>query len=376
VGGFKLKNILVLTSSRADYGIYLPLLKELRLTEEIQFEILAFGTHLSAKHGYTINEILKDGFTVQHQVEIPVEHDGPEDIALCFAKTVEHFSRFWAKKGKDYDWIIVLGDRFEMAAAVAAGIPFVLPFAHIHGGETTLGAIDNIYRHFITLSSSLHFVSLPAFKERVIEIVGEQARCFVVGALGLDNLSQMPLLSKDEFYKKWQIDLAKPSVLITIHPETVAFDDNVNYANESEIALNQLANQYQLIVTMPNADTYGNLYRKMFQTLKEKYPTQIHLIENFGTESYFTAMKHVGLMLGNTSSGITEGSSFQKYVLNIGDRQKGRIAGENVIHTSFNSKEIIEKVNQYFGKSYTENSIYFKGGASKNIVKELISNEY
>lgn len=376
MGGFKLKNILVLTSSRADYGIYLPLLKELRLTEEIQFEILAFGTHLSAKHGYTINEILKDGFTVQHQVEIPFEHDGPEDIALCFAKTVEHFSRFWAKKGKDYDWIIVLGDRFEMAAAVAAGIPFVLPFAHIHGGETTLGAIDNIYRHFITLSSSLHFVSLPAFKERVIEIVGEQARCFVVGALGLDNLSQMPLLSKDEFYKKWQIDLAKPSVLITIHPETVAFDDNVNYANESEIALNQLANQYQLIVTMPNADTYGNLYRKMFQTLKEKYPTQIHLIENFGTESYFTAMKHVGLMLGNTSSGITEGSSFQKYVLNIGDRQKGRIAGDNVIHTSFNSMEIIEKVNQYFGKSYTENSIYFKGGASKNIVKELISNEY
>lgn len=376
MGGFKLKNILVLTSSRADYGIYLPLLKELRLTEEIEFEILAFGTHLSAKHGYTINEILKDGFTVQHQVEIPFEHDGPEDIALCFAKTVEHFSRFWAKKGKDYDWIIVLGDRFEMAAAVAAGIPFVLPFAHIHGGETTLGAIDNIYRHFITLSSSLHFVSLPAFKERVIEIVGEQARCFVVGALGLDNLSQMPLLSKDEFYKKWQIDLAKPSVLITIHPETVAFDDNVNYANESEIALNQLANQYQLIVTMPNADTYGNLYRKMFQTLKEKYPTQIHLIENFGTESYFTAMKHVGLMLGNTSSGITEGSSFQKYVLNIGDRQKGRIAGDNVIHTSFNSMEIIEKVNQYFGKSYTENSIYFKGGASKNIVKELISNEY
>ncbi len=376
MGGYKLKNILVLTSSRADYGIYLPLLKELRLTDEIEFEILAFGTHLSAKHGYTINEILKDGFTVQHQVEIPFEHDGPEDIALCFAKTVEHFSRFWAKKGKDYDWIIVLGDRFEMAAAVAAGIPFVLPFAHIHGGETTLGAIDNIYRHFITLSSSLHFVSLPAFKERVIEIVGEQARCFVVGALGLDNLSQMPLLSKEEFYKKWQIDLAKPSVLITIHPETVAFDDNVNYANESEIALNQLANQYQLIVTMPNADTYGNLYRKMFQTLKEKYPTQIHLIENFGTESYFTAMKHVGLMLGNTSSGITEGSSFQKYVLNIGDRQKGRIAGDNVIHTSFNSMEIIEKVNQYFGKSYTENSIYFKGGASKNIVKELISNEY
>jgi GDP/UDP-N,N'-diacetylbacillosamine 2-epimerase (hydrolysing) len=375
VGGFKLKNILVLTSSRADYGIYLPLLKELRLTDEIEFEILAFGTHLSAKHGYTINEILKDGFTVQHQVEIPYGFDKPEDIALCYAKTVEHFSMFWAKNGKKYNWIIVLGDRFEMAAAVAAGIPFVLPFAHLHGGETTLGAIDNIYRHFITLSSSLHFVSLPAFKERVREIVGLQARCFVVGALGLDNLSQIPLLSISDFYKKWQIDLAKPSILITIHPETVAFDDNILFANESESALQHLANQYQLIVTMPNADTFGNLYRTMFQKLKEKFPTQVYLIENFGTESYFTAMKHVGLMLGNTSSGITEGASFQKYVLNIGDRQKGRIAGENVIHIPFKREEIIEKITQYFGKPFIKDNIYFKGGAAKIIVKELLLNE-
>ncbi len=370
-----MKKILVLSSSRADYGIYVPLLKELQNAKELELEILAFGTHLSEKHGYTINQILKDGFKVQHQIEIPYGYDSPEDIALCYAKTVEQFSKFWAKNGKNYDWILVLGDRFEMAAAVAAGIPFVLPFAHIHGGETTLGAIDNIYRHFITLSSSLHFVSLPAFKEKVNEIVGEQARCFVIGALGLDNLSQISLLSPDEFYQKWQIDLAKPSILITIHPETVAFDDNIFYANESESALLQLANQYQLIVTMPNADTFGNVYRKMFQALKEKHPTQVHLIENFGTESYFTAMKHVGLMLGNTSSGITEGASFQKYVLNIGDRQKGRIAGENVLNIPFKREEIIEKTTQYFGKAFLKDNIYFKGGAAKIIVKELLLNE-
>ena len=113
----------------------------------------------------------------------------------------------------------------------------------------------------------------------------------------------------------------------------------------------------------------------MFQKLKEKYPTQIHLIENFGTVSYFTAMKHVGLMLGNTSSGITEGASFQKYVLNIGDRQKGRIAGENVIHIPFKREEIIEKINQYFGKPFIKDNIYFKGGAAKIIVKELLLNE-
>jgi GDP/UDP-N,N'-diacetylbacillosamine 2-epimerase (hydrolysing) len=375
VGGFELKRILVLTSSRADYGIYLPLLKELKNSKEIEFEILAFGTHLSHKHGYTINQILADGFSVQHQIEIPYEQDSPEDIAQCYAKTVEQFSHFWAENGKNYDWIIVLGDRFEMAAAVAAGIPFVLPIAHIHGGETTLGAIDNVYRHFITLSSSLHFVSLQAFKERVNEIVGAETKCFVVGALGLDNLSQVKLLSIEEFYQKWQIDLSKPSLLITIHPETVAYDENNRYVAETESALNVLAQNYQLIITMPNADTFGNLYRQMFQSLNEKFPEQVHIIKNFGTASYFSAMKHAGLMIGNTSSGITEGASFKKYVLNIGNRQKGRIAGENVIHIPFGKNEIIEKVAAYFGKVFTKENIYYQGGASEIILKMLLKNE-
>lgn len=374
MGGLKLKRVLVLTSSRADYGIYLPLLKLLNNSQEFDLEILAFGTHLSIKHGYTINQILNDGFSVQHQIEIPYEHDNPADIALCYAKTVEKFSHFWGKKGKNYDWIIVLGDRFEMAAAVSAGIPFVLPFAHIHGGETTLGAIDNIYRHFITLSSSLHFVSLQAFKERVNEIMGEESNCFVVGALGLDNLSQVKLLNLEEFYQKWQIDLGKPSLLITIHPETVALEDNIKYVAETEDALQVLVNQYQLIVTMPNADTFGNLYRQVFLTLKEKFPAQVHLIENFGTASYFTAMKYTGLMLGNTSSGITEGASFQKYVLNIGDRQKGRIAGKNVIHIPFSKNEIVKNVDTYYGKVFTDENIYFKGGAADIILNKLLRN--
>lgn len=375
MGGPDLKNILVLTSSRADYGIYLPLLKALKNSEFVNLEILAFGTHLSEKHGYTIKQILQDGFNVQHQISVPYHNDHPEDIALCYAKTVEHFTDFWAKHGRKYNWIIVLGDRFEMAAAVAAGIPFVLKFAHIHGGETTLGAIDNIYRHFITLASSLHFVSLPDFEKRVHEIAGESAKCFVIGALGLDNVSQIPLLSQSEFFQKWQIDLSKPSILVTIHPETVAFDDNIAFAKEAELAFIELANQYQLVVTMPNADTYGNVYREMFQVLKNQYPSKVFLIENFGTISYFSAMQHTGLMLGNTSSGITEGASFQKYVLNIGDRQKGRIAGRNVIHIPFNSSEIINKVNQYFGQQYTEENIYFKGGAAKIILKELLIHE-
>lgn len=370
-----MKKIVLLTSSRADYGIYLPLIKAINESVELQLEIVAFGTHLSEKHGYTLNNIIEDGLKVHHLIDIEISGDNPEDISKCYATTVSKFANFWMQNGKKYDWIIVLGDRFEMAAAVAAGIPFVLPFVHLYGGETTLGAIDNIYRHFITLASKLHFVSLEEFYIKVKEIAGKDANCFVVGALGLDNLNDIQTLSIQQFNDKWKIDLRKKSILITIHPETINYINNIRFSEIISETILDLAINYQLIITMPNADTSGNIYRDIYKKVAELFPNKIHLIENFGTESYFTAMQHVGLMLGNTSSGIMEAASFGKYVLNIGNRQKGRIAGNNVIHLPFDKNQIVSHVNLYFGKDFNEKNIYFKGGASKKIVIELIKNE-
>ena len=363
--------IAVLTSSRADFGIYLPLLRGLTArSDKFELEIIAFGTHLSAFHGNTVDDIIKQGFEVKHRIPSMLLTDSEEAISTAYALTALKFAAFW-EINKGFDWVICLGDRYEMAAAVTAGIPYGIRFAHIGGGDTTLGAIDNIYRHMITLSSVLHFVSLQPFAERVKQISGEDAKCVEIGSLGLDNLKEIEILSKEQFLDKWDIDLNKPTVLVTLHPETVNAQSNTSYCNEAVIALKKLAVQQQIVITMPNADTAGSIYRQAFQSLQQQIPEYVNLIENFGSQSYFTCMHYADYLLGNTSSGIIEAASFGKFVINIGDRQKGRIASDNVVHVAFNSTSIIEAASRVKGKTYEGSNVYSKGNATQLIINEL-----
>ena len=346
----------VLTSSRADFGIYLPLLKTLREDDFFELELIVFGTHLSKFHGYSLQQILDEGFEVKHEIHQMIMTDEPISTATSYSLTAMKFAEFWGNHS--FDCVFCLGDRYEMAAAVAAGIPFNVPFAHIHGGETTLGAIDNVYRHSITLVSKWHFVTAEPYKKKVIELTGSDTNCVVTGSLSLVNLHQIPLLNINEFKNKWGIDLSLPSVLITLNPETVAYQNNEYFASEAIDAFKVLSNEYQLIITMPNSDTSGTIYRKAYQKLKYYNPEKVLLIENFGTQSYFSCMKNVGLVLGNSSSGIIEAASFGKYVIDIGDRQKGRLRGNNVIHVNFNSSDILTRTKQFFGKLNTEPNIF------------------
>ncbi len=368
-------NIAVLTSSRADFGIYMPLLKRIQNDKDFNMDIIAFGTHLSRYHGYTLDEIESQGFEVKYKISSMLLNDESVSIATAYALTASKFADFWDYHNDSYHFVLCLGDRYEMAAAVASGIPFNIPFVHIHGGETTLGAIDNTYRHSISLASKIHFVSTGVFAQRVKDIVGGNPHCFVIGSLSLDNLSALSLLSVKLFNDKWGIDLCYPSILITIHPETIAYKKNEEFATESFKALKHLADEYQLIITMPNADTSGTLFRIKFEELKRHKSNRVHLIENFGTESYFSCMQHVNLMIGNTSSGIIEAASFQKYVINIGNRQKGRPTSENVIHVPFESSIIIEKAKEFAKKTYQGNNIYYKKNPAASIISHLKKNQ-
>jgi GDP/UDP-N,N'-diacetylbacillosamine 2-epimerase (hydrolysing) len=262
-----------------------------------------------------------------------------------------------------------------MAAAVAASIPFGIKIAHIHGGETTLGAIDNIYRHSISLSSYFHFVSAQPFANRVQSLLDNNfSNVYHIGSLSLENLQNLTLLTKEEFLNKWEIDLNNPSLLVTVHPETVEYNLNSIYCQEINQALDILSDKYQVIITMPNADTAGILFREAFLKLAS-LKSNIKIIENFGTQSYFTCMKYSQLMIGNTSSGIVEAATFKKYVLNLGDRQKGRLSGENVINIPFDSNMIVQKVNQYIQKEFLGENLYFKPNPSKAII-EVLKNEF
>lgn len=375
MGGYKMIRVGVLTSSRADFGIYLPLLKALQKEEAFHLELIVFGTHLSKFHGYTVEQIEREGFKIAKRIESLLLGDTPSAIASAYGLTALKFAEYWQENEQSFDVVFALGDRFEMAAAVAASIPFGIKIAHLYGGETTLGAIDNIYRHSISLASQLHFVGAESFAKRLNQLLDdEKASIYNVGSLSLENLKNIDFLSVEEFKNKWQIDLNIKTILVTVHPETVAYQKNLAYCEETIKALEQLANEFQIVITMPNADTAGMVFREAFETLAKKQQS-IKIIENFGTQSYFTCMKYAKLMVGNTSSGIVEAASFQKYVLNLGDRQKDRLCGENVIHVPFNHDLIVKNTLEYATKEYNGENIYFKSNPSEIII-QILKKEY
>jgi GDP/UDP-N,N'-diacetylbacillosamine 2-epimerase (hydrolysing) len=366
-----MKSIGILTSSRADYGIYLPLLKTLKESDDYKLTIIAFGTHVSPYHDYTINEIRNDGFEVDHSINSMLLQDDPNAISTAVGLTIIKFAEFWKDHHKNFDFVFCLGDRYEMFSAVIAGIPFGIRFAHLHGGETTLGAIDNVYRHAISLASTIHFVSTTEYGNRVKEITKSDS-VYVSGSLSLEYIENIDLFSLEEFKDKWGIDLTRPTILITIHPETVNISRNVVNLECCLEVFVELQRNYQLVITMPNTDTEGTLYRNGFYEFQSKHGENVYLIENFGTRGYFTCMKHAKLLLGNSSSGIIEAASFNKYVINLGNRQKGRLHGENVYNIPFDKSQILNQIDiiNKLGEFHGQN-IYYQGGAVKKIITVL-----
>ncbi|NRF39144.1 UDP-N-acetylglucosamine 2-epimerase [Pedobacter foliorum] len=360
----------VLTSSRADFGIYLPLLRRLRDDHFFELEIIAFGTHLSTLHGETIEQITEKGFKVKYKIESMLLSDSAESISTAIGLTTVKFASFWAQYAADFDLVFCLGDRYEMFAAVTAGIPFNIPFAHLHGGETTLGAIDNVFRHAITLASQYHFVATAHYANRVGTIINSHEHIYQIGALSLENITDMDLLSIKEFQRKWGIDLSIKTILTTFHPETVNADQNVYYTNEL-VSVIEHSTDYQLLITMPNADTAGSKVRNILID-RLKGNDKVFLIENLGSQSYFTAMKYCSFLMGNTSSGIIEAASFGKYVINLGDRQKGRAFGDNVINVPLIKEDIqraIEKIE--ISEPYEGGNIYYKENSANELIKIL-----
>ena len=362
----------ILTSSRADFGIYLPLINKLKKDNYFKLSLIIFGTHLSKQHGYTLHEIIENGLDPQFVFEPVFFGDSPAEIAKTITATFNQFDSFWADNYNNFDLILCLGDRYEMFAAVTSGIPFGIKFGHIHGGETTLGAIDNIYRHAITLTSYIHFTATEEFSNRVSSLIASRENIFTVGSLSLDGINQEVYLNESDFFRKWNVNLKIPSILVTVHPETVAYQEVERHSQEMLNAINQLSNDFQVIITMPNADTNGMIIRNRINQY-QKNKKNIFVFESLGKKSYFTAMKYCSFMIGNTSSGIIEAASFNKFVINLGDRQKGRLASDNILHSNFNSDEILSKVNYIRNNNfnYTGKNKYFQLNVASSIINIL-----
>ncbi len=359
----------VLTSSRADFGIYQPLLYKIQADRYFELQIIAFGTHTSRFHGFTLEDIRKEGFETVYSLTTALANDNEAAIATSYALTAMKFADFWTDHV--YDLVFCLGDRYEMCAAVQAGIPSEVKFAHLHGGETTLGAIDNIYRHQISLASKLHFTATDNYADRVKLLTGSTKGVYHVGSLSLDGIENLMLPDEN----KLRLDFSIPPgnyALVTFHPETVSPNRNERLAIEMYQGLKRLSKDINLVITMPNADTMGSLFRKKLEQLRAHRQGNVILVENFGKRNYFAAMKYCIFLLGNTSSGIIEAASFNRYAVNVGNRQKGRVRSKNVFDCEFTADAIYKtSIEAMVFPAFTGENRYYKKGAANRIIEVL-----
>lgn len=366
-----MRTIGVVTVSRSDYGIYLPVLQRIQEEPELSLRLFVAGMHLSPEFGLTVRAIEKDGFEIIERVEMLLSSDTPVGIAKSMGLGTIGFAQAYARSRPDI--LLVLGDRFEMHAAVVAALPFKIPVAHIHGGESTEGAIDEAMRHSITKMSHLHFVATEAYAQRVIHMGEEPWRIVVSGAPSLDNLPRIHLLSREEIEKQYELDLKPPLLLATYHPVTLEYEQTETHIRELLAALEEV--DATIVFTYPNADTGSRLIVQMIREFTARHPrTQIRV--SLGTEAYFSLMNHAVAMVGNSSSGIIEAASFKLPVVNIGSRQRGRVHGKNVIDVGCTHSEILAGIKKAVSPEFRASLVdlvntYGDGHAAERIVDRL-----
>src|SRR5258706_8026818 len=301
-----MKTIGFVTVARSDYEIYLPILNRIQADPQLHLHLIVSGTHLVSVFVYPASEIQADGFEVADRVEMLLASDSPEGIAKSIGIGVIGFAQAFARFRPDI--LVVLGDRFEMYAAALAALPFNIPVAHIHGGELTEGAIDDALRHSLTKLSHLHFVSTQEYCDRVVQLGEEPWRVVISGAPGLDNLKETKLLGKAELAKRLDFPLDHPPLLVTFHPVTLEYEETRRQIGELLAALSRF--DLPIVFPLPNADTGGRVISPMLAEFV-KGRSSARIVDNLGTEAYFSLMAIGAAMLGNSSSGIIEAPSFK-----------------------------------------------------------------
>lgn len=341
------KKVAVITATRAEYGLLRPLIEEFINDQEIDCEVIATGTHLLTKYGNTIQFIEQDGIPIEYIVPI-MEEERAEQCAVI-AKAIIEFSKIYEKE--KYDAIVVLGDRYELYGFCIPALLQRIPIIHIHGGEKTEGAVDEKIRHSITKMASIHFPSIEEYAKRIIQMGENPQFVFTVGALGIDNVLKLPLMGKQDLEHELNIDFSRDVAIVTFHPVTV---DGVECAKEqTEIVFDTLLKlPLFLLVTMPNSDMGGDIITEMIIKYAKQYPTKMKFVKNLGQIRYLSCLKNASIVIGNSSSGIIETASFKIPTVDIGERQRGRLAPKNVIHCECERNEIESAVEKGLSEEF------------------------
>ncbi len=364
--------ICVVTSSRADYGLLRFLIHKIEMSSIFDLQLVVSGSHLSKIHGYTLNEIIKDNIPISKKIETISETNTRKDIANNVSSTIQRMTKAFSSLKPDM--VLLLGDRYEIFSTAIASAFLNIPIAHIHGGELTEGAIDDVLRHSITKLAHIHFTSTMIYKKRVIQMGEQPKSVFNVGSLGVDNLNKLKLIDIETLQKNLDFQFKSKNIMVTYHPVSL----NENPVDGINILLNALKNfkEIGIIFTYPNADI---LSTKIIENILnfEGNNDNVKVFSNLGQIKYFSCLKYCNGVVGNSSSGIIEAPSLKTWTINIGSRQKGRVRAPSVFDVKTNKKEIINKLNfllndkKSFSKINFKNP-YFKKNTVDTIYKDLV----
>lgn len=363
--------IAIITSTRAEYGLLQPLIREMTKDAYFHIEVIATGTHLLNKFGNTLETIIADGISVAHK--IPIMEEDEQNVNTVIGRGIFAFSRLYEQQ--KYDAILVLGDRYELLSFCIPAIMLNIPIIHIHGGEKTEGAVDERIRHSITKMASLHFPTIHEYAHRIVQMGECPDYVHPVGALGIDNIMAMEPLSREELEKELKIDFGKPTALVTFHPVTL---DGADRISEQGAELFKALVDYEMhyIVTMPNNDSGSVILQNVIEHFVQKYPDRFVYRKSLGTKRYLSILRYVRMVIGNSSSGLIEVPSFHIPTIDIGDRQRGRFSPKTVIHCKCSRNDILRGIRKgdssEFRKSISNYESPFGDGTAANRIVNII----
>ena len=366
------RKICIITGSRAEYGLLYWLIKEVEADQDLQLQLVVTGMHLSSEFGLTYKIIEKD-FKIDKKIDMNLSSDNSLGISRSMGIAQASFSETYNELKPDI--ILILGDRYEIFCAVISAMISRIPVAHLHGGESTEGLIDESIRHSITKMSHLHFTATDQYSQRVIQLGEDPSKVFNVGGTGIENIKKFKLLTKKEFEKAIKFKLNAKNVLVTFHPVTLENKTSKKQFQELLYSLDDLEDT-NIIFTKTNSDVDGKIINLMIDEYTKKNSDKSIGITSLGQLNYLSALKYVDFIIGNSSSGLHEAPSFKIGTINIGDRQKGRIKAESIVDCLPTKKSIREAIKIIYSDNFQNNlktvkNPYGDGCASKKIVNVL-----
>ena len=364
--------ISIITGTRAEYGLLKNLMLKVNNSKKFTLQTIVTGMHLIKEFGNTYKTIEKDGFKKIKKININLKGDMPNDICKAISKGFVGFSDLYKKNTPDV--ILLLGDRFELVPAAYAATIHRIPICHIHGGEETFGLIDDPTRHILTKTAHYHFVANKVYKKRVEQMGEHPSRVYNVGGLGVDSISHEKIMTKKELEKKLNLKFIDKNVLVTFHPITLENNTTKKHFSEVLKALSKLK-KTNIIFTFPNADTFGSIIINMIIKFCNKNKNA-HKYQSLGQKKYYSLLKYIDMVIGNSSSGLLEVPTFKKATINIGDRQTNRLKAKSVIDCDCREKQILKAIRKGYSKNFQQKlrytvSPYGVGGESNKIIKIL-----